>query len=101
LDETHRPALLGYSDVFLNHAMEITAGMTVMAYATYSMESDVLIPERKFAAVPFVVFVILDYLRQCYVGGGGSPVEMVLKAPTIVAAVAGWFLATIWSLGLL
>ena len=66
--------------------MGIMAGMTIVAYALYSMEATVLIKGREFAALPFVVFGVLDYLRPDgktqvsvrYVDGKPVAVEKIL-----------------------
>jgi len=98
LDGSHRPALLGYNEAFLDHAMGITAGMAVIGYALYSMESAVLVPSRKFASLPFVMFGVLDYLRLVHVRkGGGSPVELLLTSPALLTTGIGWLLAVAWS----
>ncbi len=95
----HRPALQGYSESFLDQAIGIAAGMAIIGYALYSMEAAVLLPSRKFAALPFVVFGVLDYLRLAHVKrAGGSPVDTVLHTPTLLLAGAGWLVATLWSL---
>jgi 4-hydroxybenzoate polyprenyltransferase len=99
LGADHRPALEGYTEGFLDQAIGISAGMTLLSYAIYSMESAVLIPERKFAALPFVVFGVLDYLRMAHVRrAGGAPVDMLLRSPTLLLAGVGWLSATVWSL---
>ena len=46
LDSTHRPSLLGYNQSFLDQAMGITASMTIIAYALYSIEAVVFLPHR-------------------------------------------------------
>jgi 4-hydroxybenzoate polyprenyltransferase len=95
----HRPALDGYNESFLDQAIGISAGMTIFGYALYSMEAAVLLPDRKFAALPFVVFGVLDYLRIAHVNrGGGSPVDLVLRSPKLWLCGIGWLAATIWSL---
>jgi 4-hydroxybenzoate polyprenyltransferase len=95
----HRPALDGYNEGFLDQAIGISAGMTIFGYALYSMEAAVLLPSRKFAALPFVVFGVLDYLRIAHVNrGGGSPVDMVLRSPKLWLCGVGWLAATLWSL---
>jgi 4-hydroxybenzoate polyprenyltransferase len=101
LDHEHRPSLAGYNMGFLDQAMGITAGITLMAYALYSMEAEVLIPGREFASLVFVVFGVLDYLRVAHVyDEGGSPVDLILSSPTIILCGLGWVIATLWSLGL-
>lgn len=101
LDGSHRPALLGYNQAFLDHAMTITASMAVVGYALYSMESAVLIADRKFASLPFVMFGVLDYLRLVHVRKtGGSPVDLLLASPALLATGLGWLLSVFWSVKL-
>jgi 4-hydroxybenzoate polyprenyltransferase len=101
LDGSHRPSLLGYNEAFLDQAMAITGSMAVVGYALYSMESAVLIPQRKFASLPFVLFGILDYLRLAHVRkSGGSPVDLLLGSPQMLLTGLGWLLAVIWSVKL-
>jgi len=99
LGSEHRPALQGYNEAFLDQAIGISAALTIIGYALYSMEATVLLPGRKFAALPFVVFGVLDYLRIAHVrSGGGSPVDMLLRSPTMLLTGVGWLISTIWSL---
>ncbi len=101
LDGSHRPSLLGYNQAFLDHAMGITASMAVVGYALYSMESNVVIASRKFASLPFVMFGVLDYLRLVHVRkSGGSPVDVLLGSPAMIATGVGWLLAVFWSVNL-
>jgi decaprenyl-phosphate phosphoribosyltransferase len=98
LDESHRPSLLGYNQAFLDQAMAITGSMAVVGYALYSMESAVLLPHRKFASLPFVLFGVLDYLRLVHVRkSGGSPVDLLLGSPGMIVTGVGWLLAIVWS----
>ena len=101
LDGSHRPALLGYNQAFLDHSMAIMASMTIVSYALYSVEAEVLHTGRERAALPFVIYVVLDYLRNVHVKrSGGSPVDMILSSPALVLACVGWLVATLWSLRL-
>jgi 4-hydroxybenzoate polyprenyltransferase len=101
LDGAHRPALLGYNQTYLDHAMALTAAMTIVGYSLYSLESAVLIPSRKFASLPFVMFGVLDYLRLVHVRkGGDSPVDLLLSSPSLIVAGVGWLLTVIWSVQL-
>jgi decaprenyl-phosphate phosphoribosyltransferase len=98
LNSTHRPSLVGYNQSFLDQAMGITASMTIIAYALYSIEAVVFIPKREFAALPFVVFGVLDYLRLAHVNkAGGSPVDTLLKSPALLITGVGWLAAILWS----
>ncbi|MBW2280889.1 MAG: UbiA prenyltransferase family protein [Deltaproteobacteria bacterium] len=100
VDPEHRPSLRGYNMQFLDQAMGITAGTALVSYALYSIEADVFVPGREFASLPFVAFVILDYLRIAHTEGeGASPVDLVFR-PAFVLAGAGWAVAAGWSLGI-
>ena len=102
LDGSHRPSLLGYNQAFLDHSMSIMAGMTIVSYALYSMQTEVLHEGREFAALPFVIFIVLDYLRIVHVKrSGGSPVDLLLGSPQLIAACCAWLIATLWSLRLI
>jgi 4-hydroxybenzoate polyprenyltransferase len=96
-----RPALEGYSRVYLDQAMAIVGGVTLFSYALYSIETPLLVKGREFASLPFVVFGVLEYLRLAQVSGEGeSPIELLLRAPGLIVAGAGWMLASLWSVGL-
>jgi 4-hydroxybenzoate polyprenyltransferase len=101
LGSEQRPALRGYNVEFLNQAIAISAAMTLIAYALYCMEAEVLIPGREFASLPFVLFGVLDYLRVAYLSNsGGSPVDVILSSPALLISGVGWALATLWSVGI-
>ncbi len=101
LGAEQRPALAGYNLVFLDQAMGIVGGVAVFGYALYCIETPLLVKGREFASLPFVVFGVLEYLRLAQVRGeGDSPVELLLRAPTLVVAGVGWVLASLWSVGL-
>jgi 4-hydroxybenzoate polyprenyltransferase len=101
VDDEHRPALAGYTQNFLDQAMGITAGTTLIGYALYCLEAEVLVPGREFATLPLVAFVVLEYLRLVHVkGAGGSPVDVVMRSPVMLGCGAGWLLAVAWSVRL-
>jgi 4-hydroxybenzoate polyprenyltransferase len=101
LGSAHRPSLIGYNTGFLDQAMGITASMTIMAYALYCIDAEVLIAHREFASLPFVVFGVLDYLRMAHVkSAGGSPVDTLLSSPALIITGIGWLAAALWSVRL-
>ena len=78
--------------------MGIMTATTLMSYALYCIEAEVLLPGREFASLPFVVFGVLEYLRAVHVReDGGSPVETLLSSPELLLCGVGWMVATIWS----
>jgi 4-hydroxybenzoate polyprenyltransferase len=102
LGEEVRGSLSGYSVRFLDQAMALCAGVSLLAYALYCIEARVMIQGRELAGMPFVAFGILDYLRRAFVEGAGAfPVEELLGSRRILLAGLAYLLATAWSLGLL
>lgn len=102
VDAAHRPSLAGYNREFLHQAMGIMTATTLISYALYCMEAEVLVPGREFASLPFVVFGVLEYLRLVHVrDDGGSPVETLLSSPKLILCGIGWTAASIWSVRLI
>lgn len=96
-----RGALSGYNLTFLDHAMTISAAITIVAYAFYTQETDLFVPGRELAGLPFIAFAILDYLRLALVQGiGSSPTEIAYRSIPIRICVMGWVIASVWGLGL-
>lgn len=94
------PARIGYTASFLDQAMGIAAGVTLVSYALYSQEAAVFVKGRELAGMPFVAFGLLHYLRlahgdQVRVG----PVEMAWESRALQLCSLGWLAATLWSLG--
>jgi len=99
LDEAHRPSLAGYDPAFLRQAMGVAAGVVLLGYSLYAMNSGAFRRGRELASVPFVVFAVLDYLRLAQVhGAGASPFDAVRRAPRLAFVFLGWLAAVAWSL---
>lgn len=102
LGREHRPVLGGYDRVYLDQAMGITAGTTLIAYALYCLEGGVMAPGREFVSVPLVAFVVFEYLRLVHLkDDGGSPVDLVLRSPVLLGCAVAWLIAVGWSLRLI
>jgi len=101
LDAEHRPVLDGYNRAFLDQSMGIAAGTTLIAYSLYCLDAEVLIPGREFASLPFVIFGVFEYLRLAHVHDeGGSPVDLLFRAPAILVCGVGWLVSIYWSVQL-
>ena len=99
LDHHHRPSLRGYSMSYLDHAMVICAGVAMLSYALYCIESAVLLDARKMASMPFVAYGILNYLRMVDVhDAGASPVHIAYHSVTTQICAIGWLAAVTWSM---
>lgn len=102
LDASHRPSLEGYSRAFLDQAITICAGVSLLSYALYSIDAGAFFVEgREMASMPFVAYGIFNYLRISDMeNAGGSPVEIAFTSlPSQICAV-GWIAAILWSLGM-
>ena len=100
MDDSHRPSLAGYNTEFLNQAMGIMGGMSIIAYSLYCIEAEVFLDGREFASLPFVVFGVLDYLRITHIKQEvGSPVDLLLSSPGLLACGVGWVGAVFFSVG--
>ncbi len=100
LDLNHRPSLRGYSKAFLDQAVSICAGVTLLAYSLYCIEAKVLLPGREMASMPFVAYGVLNYLRMADIEGiGGSPVYIAYHSLTTQICAVGWIVAVTWGLG--
>jgi decaprenyl-phosphate phosphoribosyltransferase len=97
-----RPALEGYSEGFLDLAMSMAAGISLLSYSLYSQEAAVFLPGRELAGMPFVAYGLLHYLRLATLGQVvTSPVDMAFRSRTLQVCGLGWLFATLWSLGAL
>ena len=98
LDERHRPSLAGYNRAFLDQGLAVSAGLTITAYALYCMDAALLVPGREFASLPFVVLGVMECLRIVHAeDGGGSPVDMLLSSPVLLACSLAWAAAILLS----
>jgi hypothetical protein len=58
-------------------------------------------PGRELASLPCAAFGILEYLRLVYArGAGGSPADLLLSSPMLLACGVLWLVAVLWSTGL-
>ena len=98
LDERHRPSLAGYNRAFLDQGLAVSAGLTITAYALYCMDAALLVPGREFASLPFVVLGVMECLRIVHAeDGGGSPIDMLLSSPVLLACSLAWAAAILLS----
>jgi 4-hydroxybenzoate polyprenyltransferase len=96
------PVRIGYTAAFLDQAMGIAAGVTLVSYAIYSQEAAVFVKGRELAGMPFVAFGLLHYLRLAHSDlVRVSPVEMAWSSRALQVCSLAWLVATLWSLGAL
>lgn len=91
---SHRAILEEYSLPFLDQMINIVAGVTIVCYSVYSVESDTArLHPHLWTTVPFVIFGVCRYLYLVYQKGwGGAPDEVLLKDRTLQVTMILWFL---------
>jgi 4-hydroxybenzoate polyprenyltransferase len=95
-----QPRRIGYTASFLDQAMSIAAGVTLVSYALYSQEAAVFVEGRELAGMPFVAFGLLHYLRLAHIDEVRvGPVEMAWQSRALQLCALAWMVATSWSLG--
>lgn len=95
-----QPRRIGYTATYLDQAMSVAAGVTLVSYAIYSQEAKVFVEGRELAGMPFVAFGLLHYLRLAHIDEVRvGPVEMAWRSRALQICSAGWLVATLWSLG--
>jgi 4-hydroxybenzoate polyprenyltransferase len=89
----HRAILDEYSLPFLDQMITIVAGITIVCYSVYSVESDTALHHpHLWITVPFVIYGVFRYLYLVYQRGwGGAPDEVLLKDRTLQVTMLLWF----------
>ncbi|MCK4225005.1 MAG: decaprenyl-phosphate phosphoribosyltransferase [candidate division Zixibacteria bacterium] len=95
----HRKILSEYSPYFLDQMISVVTASTVVAYAFYTLSSEV---ETKLGTghmdltIPFVLYGVFRYLYLIHQKeGGGSPTRMLLNDKPILVNVILWLLTVI------
>jgi 4-hydroxybenzoate polyprenyltransferase len=95
----HRKILSEYSPYFLDQMISVVTASTVVAYAFYTISSDVeqkLGTKQMDLTIPFVLYGVFRYLYLIHQKeGGGSPTRMLLNDKPILANIILWLLAVI------
>ena len=92
--EKTRAILSDYGLPFLDQMMNLVAGVTIVCYSVYTIESDTAkLHPHLWITVPIVIFSVCRYLYLVYQKGwGDAPDEVLLKDRTLQVAIALWFL---------
>jgi 4-hydroxybenzoate polyprenyltransferase len=91
---SHRGVLGHYSEQFLDPAISLTTSTALITYLLYAMSPETVAKfgsRGMLAGSPFVLYGLLRYLHLVYTwGSGGSPTEVVVTDPGVIAAVLGF-----------
>ena len=97
-----RIALDGYSRPLLDLLIAVSVAGAATGYALYTVDSATITlhgTDRLIYTFPFVLYGMFRYLQVVYVkGGGDDPAWAMLHDPQLIAATAGWLVATGWLL---
>ncbi len=93
----HRKILTEYSPYFLDQMISVVTASTVVAYAFYTLSSEVEIKlgtKYMDLTIPFVLYGVFRYLYLIHQKeGGGSPTKMLLNDVPLFVNILLWFLA--------
>lgn len=93
----HRAILSEYSIPFLEQMINIVAGITIVCYSVYSIESETAHKHpHLWVTVPFVIYGVCRYLYLVHQKGwGGAPDEALLKDRMLQVTIILWFLTVV------
>ena len=95
----HRRTLIRYTPDLLNHLITVSAGIAVMTFLIYTMDTThspaPFHKEQLFFTLPVVVYGIFRFAMVSELGLYSGPTEIVLKDPGLRAAVVIWALAAL------
>ncbi|MGI6513293.1 MAG: decaprenyl-phosphate phosphoribosyltransferase [Syntrophomonadales bacterium] len=90
----HRQVLEEYSEPFLRQLFAVASSATIVAYALYTMDHQVIAAfqtENLVFTLPFVVFGVFRYLYLVFKHDlGGDPTEMVYRDRPLLLTVVLW-----------
>lgn len=99
-----RPVLLSYSETMLNAMIGASFGLTLAAYAVYTVWPATVAHFGTRQLVWTTVFVFLGLWRYLYLvykeGRGGRPHEILLNDLALQALIVGWILLFVAIIGL-
>ena len=99
----HRAVLDAYSSAFLDKAVLVCAGGVIICYALYTVSPETAAlhgTERLVLTLPWVLLGTFRYLfRLNYRGGGGDPVDELLRDPVLALSTLGWAATVFWLIG--
>ncbi len=93
---THRPTLLRYTPDLLNHLITVSAGIAVITFLLYTMDSGGHPPpfpkDQLFYTLPVVVYGVFRFAMLTEMGRYAGPTEIVLRDRPLLATILLWVL---------
>ena len=92
--QNHRQVLAGYTPDFLNQLLSITAGITIVGYTLYTIDTETTAhfgTDKLLYTIPFVVFGIFRYFHLIYnKDRGGDPTNIFLTDKPLIIDIIIW-----------
>ncbi len=88
-----RSTLLRYTPDLLNHLITVSAGIAVLTFLLYTLDTSGHAPFHKqhlFFTLPIVVYGIFRFAMLTETGRYTGPTEIVLKDPALLATIILW-----------
>jgi 4-hydroxybenzoate polyprenyltransferase len=93
----HRPVLDNYTLAWLDQVATVISGVTIVAYALYTVAPETQArfgTDHLIYTVPFVIYAILRYLHLIQgENGTGNPTGLLLKDKPLLVCIGAWVLA--------
>ncbi|MFQ5491596.1 MAG: decaprenyl-phosphate phosphoribosyltransferase [Phycisphaerae bacterium] len=90
----HRSTLLRYTPEFLNHLTSVTAGIAIITFILYTMDTTSHQPpfakQHLLYTLPLVVYGVFRYAMLTESGRLTGPTEILLKDRAFLATVLAW-----------
>jgi len=90
----HRATLIRYTPALLSHLIAVSAGIAVMTFLLYTMDTDgsrsPVHREDLFYTLPIVVYGVFRYAMVTELGLHSGPTEIVLHDRPLLAAILIW-----------
>lgn len=91
--EGHRRTLMHYTPALLDHLISVTAGIAIITFVQYTMDSTHRPPfakERLLYTLPLVAYGVFRYAMLVQTGEHGGPTEILLHDRPFLATVVLW-----------
>ncbi|MGB0717303.1 MAG: decaprenyl-phosphate phosphoribosyltransferase [Phycisphaerae bacterium] len=94
----HRKTLLQYTPDLLNHLITVSAGIAIVTFLLYTLDTTSTTAFRKehlFFTLPVVVYGVFRYAMLCETGDFSGPTEIILKDRGMALTIMGWTAAAL------
>ena len=95
----HRRTLLRYTPDLLNHLLSVSAGITVITFLLYTLDTHghpaPFLKQHLFYTLPIVIYGVFRFAMLTELGIHAGPTEIVLKDKALLLAIALWTLCAL------